>query len=328
MSIPPRQPRGAAASILVVLIAALALAACGSEETEDTTAAPAPSPSDFPEPNGRTTEELYASVTPTDDIVISPTGQVFREGENRFGFGVFTAGREQITDAQVAIYAGPPKGPAQGPFPARIEDLATEPEFTAQTTSGDPDAAQTVYVSDLELDRPGEWRLVALIREGDSYESVRLPSITAGEPRGIPLQGDRAPVIHTPTADEVGDLDEIDTRDPHDTMHESDFADVVGEKPVVLLFATPLLCQSRVCGPVVDIAEQVKSEYGDEVEFIHMEVFEDNSIEKGERPQVAAYGLPTEPWLYVIDRDGKVSTAIEGAFSAAELEQAVEKVIG
>ena len=41
-------------------------------------------------------------------------------------------------------------------------------------------------------------------------------------------------------------------------MHDVDFADVVGKKPTVLLFATPALCQSRVCGPVVDVAEQVK----------------------------------------------------------------------
>ena len=64
-------------------------------------------------------------------------------------------------------------------------------------------------------------------------------------------------------------------------MHEVDFADVVGKKPIVLLFATPLLCQSRVCGPVVDVAEQVKAEYGDQADFIHMEIYNDNEIDKG-----------------------------------------------
>ena len=42
-------------------------------------------------------------------------------------------------------------------------------------------------------------------------------------------------------------------------MHDVDFADALGKKPVVLLFATPLLCQSRVYGPVADIAEEVKA---------------------------------------------------------------------
>ena len=103
-------------------------------------------------------------------------------------------------------------------------------------------------------------------------------------------------------------------------MHAEDLADVLGEKPVVLLFATPALCQSRVCGPVVDVTEQVKSEYGDEAAFIHQEIFVDNEFDPKNpnlRPQVRAFGLPTEPWLFVIDENGDVSTRIEGAFSVA-----------
>ena len=51
---------------------------------------------------------------------------------------------------------------------------------------------------------------------------------------------------------------------------------MLGKKPVVLLFATPALCQSRVCGPVTDAAEQVKQEFGDRVAFIHQEVYNNN----------------------------------------------------
>ncbi len=114
-------------------------------------------------------------------------------------------------------------------------------------------------------------------------------------------------------------------------MHSEDLADVLGKKPVVLLFATPALCQSRVCGPVVDVAEQVKAEYGDDVAFIHMEIYEDNQYDPKDpklRPQVEAFGLPTEPWLFVIDKDGKIATRIEGAFSVSELENEVDKVLG
>jgi hypothetical protein len=93
----------------------------------------------------------------------------------------------------------------------------------------------------------------------------------------------------------------------------------------VLLFATPALCQSRVCGPVVDVAEQVKADHEGDADFIHMEIYRDNSIDKGFRPQVAAFGLPTEPWLFVIDKQGNVAARIEGAFSAGELEDALGK---
>ena len=115
-----------------------------------------------------------------------------------------------------------------------------------------------------------------------------------------------------------GDVASIDTRLPPSSMHDADFADVLGKKPVVLLFATPQLCQSRVCGPVVDVAEQVKAKTAnDDVEFIHMEVFRDNQIDKGIRPQMAAFHLQTEPWLFVFDRSGKVGRADRGRVQRA-----------
>ncbi len=110
-------------------------------------------------------------------------------------------------------------------------------------------------------------------------------------------------------------------------MHDASLDDVLGEKPVALLMATPQLCQSRVCGPVVDIAEQVKQEYGDEVEFIHQEVYVDNDLEKGLRDPLKAFGVPTEPWLFTIDASGRVVDRLEGSFGIEEFRAAVEKAL-
>jgi hypothetical protein len=110
-------------------------------------------------------------------------------------------------------------------------------------------------------------------------------------------------------------------------MHDVDFADVVGKKPTVLLFATAALCQSRVCGPVIDIAEQVKSERGDDVAFVHQEIYVDNEVDKGQRPPVSAYGLPTEPWVFIVGADGRIVARFEGAFSAEELNSAIDKAV-
>ena len=110
-------------------------------------------------------------------------------------------------------------------------------------------------------------------------------------------------------------------------MHEVDFADVVGKKPVILLFATPALCRSRVCGPVVDVAEQIKAARGKDAAFMHMEIFRNNELDQGFRPQVVQWKLPTEPWLFAIDSRGRVAARLEGAFSAEELEQAVDAAV-
>ncbi len=316
------------AAALAALLA-LAVAACGDGEEAETTDDPvaAPEASAFPKPKGDL-NALTAEITPTDEYVASPAGKVYGEGDNRFGFGLSTVDGEQVPDAEVAIYAAQgPNGEAEGPFPARIESLETEAAFVAQTTSDDPDAAKVVYVANLDFDQPGEWRLVAAIKQDDgSVVGTLMSGVKVSEKDAIPAPGDEAPTIHTLTTDDVGDIGEIDTRVPPSSMHDIDFADVVGKKPIVLLFATPALCYSRVCGPVVDVAEQVKREVGDEVAFIHQEIYVDNNPEKGPRPQVEAYNLRSEPWLFVIDAEGKVDTRIQGAFSVSELEAAVDRV--
>ena len=183
-------------------------------------------------------------------------------------------------------------------------------------------------MSEIPLNRPGPWSFGALTKEGDSFKGSLLPTEGEVGQFDTPAPGDEAPMVHTPTADQVPDISEIDTRVPPSDMHTDDLADVLGKKPVVLLFATPALCQSRVCGPVVDVAAQVKRDFGDRVAFIHQEIYENNSINDGPRPQVEAYRLPSEPWLFVIDRSGRVSTAIEGPFGVGELEAAVRRVAG
>jgi hypothetical protein len=317
------------AVLLTLAAGALALLGCGSEKDPEFTNQPAPSASEFPSAKGKTLNDLAAEAKPTRSTVASPAGMVFERGENRFGFGVFKVSGEGIPDAQVALYAAPRGGgELRGPFPARIEDLQTEPAFRSKTVALDPDTAKVVYISDVDFPRDGKWDMAAVVRDGDQLRSTLLPTVNVGGHDAIPAVGDRVPTIHTPTADEVGDLASIDTRSPHDTMHEDDFADVIGKKPVVLLFATPALCQSRVCGPVVDEAEEAKAEFGDEVSFVHMEVYANNNASDGLRPQLREFALPTEPWLFVIDRNGRVSTRIEGAFGTSELDAAIRKVVG
>jgi hypothetical protein len=315
-----------------MLAGALLISGCGGDSDDGTESRdrPAPAASEFPPAKGQSLERVLSAAS-GEGPVVSPAAQVLRVGENRFPFGVFDVDRSQVTDAEVAIYAAPGaglQGPAIGPFTARIEDLTTEPAFRARTTADDPDAAQVVYVTEIPLERPGPWTFGALTKEGDSYKGSLLPTpskVGQFDPVG---EGDAAPKVSTPTAAEVTDVGEIDTRVPPDSMHDTDLAEVLGKKPVVLLFATPALCQSRVCGPVVDVEEQVKRDFGDEVAFIHQEVYVDNDINKGPNEQMRAYRLPSEPWLFVIDRNGKVSTEIEGAFSVSELEDAVRKVAG
>jgi len=324
----PRVRRPGSRSLLpLALLALLLVSGCGG--SSDDGSRPAPAATEFPSAKGKTIGELLRDpgAKPT-KLVIAPATQTFDVGENRYAFGVFTRGQEQVSDADVALYfAKDGKGPVTGPLPAQVTSLETKPAYRA-TGAGGPGEATTVYVvPKVDFDRNGPWMVVAMLKGKDGLEVSRVPSPVVGEFPQIPEDGEKAPVIHTPTAAEVGgDLAKIDTRVPPDQMHQVDFADVVGKKPVVLVFATPALCQTRVCGPVVDVEQQVADAYKGKAEFIHMEIWNDNDIGKGPRPQVEAFNLESEPWAFLIDRNGIVRDRIEGAFGVSELEEAMRKI--
>ena len=142
------------------------------------------------------------------------------------------------------------------------------------------------------FEKPGSYEVLGIARlDGQLVAATHaVPGAGRDEGRADPCRRSGERPAADPHADARptvgGDLASIDTRVPPSSMHEADFADVLGKKPVVLLFATPALCQSRVCGPVVDVAEQVKASTGDDAEFIHMEIYNDNEIDRGFRPQV------------------------------------------
>jgi hypothetical protein len=319
--------------LLAALVLALVLlAGCGGDDKQSSTPAPAPQTADaqaFPAGEGKTMDQVLAEADGTEGPILAPSVSVMGKGSNRFAFALFDPSRKQIQDAQVAVYVSKGKdGKVYGPFPARSESLQVAPQFESQTTASDPDAAKSVYVADVPFKSKGRWQIAALTRlNGQLLPTTRVQA-EVGQGGGPPDVGEKAPRITTPTVDSVGGaIEKIDTRvPPLPSLHDVNFADVVGKKPAVLLFATPQLCQSRVCGPVVDVEAQVQSKFKDKADFLHMEIYNDNKLEKGFRPQVGTYRLPSEPWAFVIDRNGVVRDRFEGAFSVGELERAVAKV--
>jgi hypothetical protein len=325
-----RRPSALAVALLVVA----ALAGCGSSSSDGASDQPsAPSstttakPEQFPSAKGLSLSDLrqrYPAVAQ-----LAPGAGALSKGSSRMPFLVIDKNGKPVLGASVALYTLRPDGTGlRGPFPATSRTFGLSPAFVSQTAQADLQATKGFYTADpvLRSTKPGN--MVALLRLDGRLVSTS-PAPLGAKFTKTPVQvGQTAPRVHTQTLTDVGgNAKAIDTRVPPATdMLKDDLYDVLGKKPVVLIFATPQLCQSRVCGPVVDVAEQVKSETKGDVAFIHNEIYNDNNPNKGLRPQLAAYGLETEPWIFIIDRSGKVVQRFEGALSVDELKQAVEKI--
>ncbi|HMJ02862.1 MAG TPA: hypothetical protein VK506_07965, partial [Conexibacter sp.] len=284
-------------------------------------AAQHPTSADFPAVGGRTLRQLADTLTGGPALALATA--IYAPGRNRVAFGLIQPDGAFLYGKTAVYVARDESAPARGPYPAPADSLEVRPPFR----SASDDDVKAVYHGDVELPRPGRWLVLTVTRVGDGFVGAAGEAVVRRS-TGVPAIGDPAPRVHTPTLAAVGgDAAKIDTRVPPGDLHDDDLAEVLGRRPVALLFATPALCRSRVCGPVADVALQLKSAYGDRVVFIHNEVYVDNDPAKGLRPQLRAYGLTTEPWLFAIDRDGRVAVRLEGAFGVDEFRDAVERAI-
>jgi hypothetical protein len=254
---------------------------------------------------------------------VSWGASVFTPGTARLPFGLFDDAREMIDRPSAVYVARRGEDRARGPYPATLNSLTVSAPFRSQSVAdSDP---KSIFVARVPFESTGGYQVLILTRNGEGW-NAGVTAIPVKRNRKIPAVGDPAPRVSTPVAAPGSrSLSAVDTRRPYDEMHSVDFKDVVGRKPVAIVFATPQLCSSRLCGPVTDIAAELQSKYGDRMTFIHNEVFVDNDAKKTYRPQLKAFGLLTEPWLFVMDSSGRVAARLEGAFGFDEFEAAVKE---
>lgn len=257
---------------------------------------------------------------------LGPATGVFVPGSGREAFGLTTSSGAFIY-APTAIYIAPrPGSPAQGPFLAPADPFGVAPQYRSQQNAG-PGGLQAIYAANVPLPKPGTYAVLSLSRVGGQLLGA-TGEIAVAPSSAIPNVGQRPPAVATDTPASVhGNTSLLTTRIPPDDMNRVSFKDVLGKRPIALLFSTPQLCQSRVCGPVTDIAVQLEHEFGGKVTFIHEEVYANNQPNQGLRPQLKAFHLQTEPWLFTVNRNGVITARLEGSFGVGAFRQAVQAAL-
>jgi hypothetical protein len=180
-----------------------------------------------------------------------------------------------------------------------------------------------LYRATVSFDRPGVWEIVVVPDDGEPLSPAPV-SVLAEPP--TPAVGDPAPPSATVTADDVATLAEITTDpEPEPSFYAMSVAEAVSSgRPSVVLFATPAYCRTGSCGPTLDVAKAVAPEFPG-VNWVHVEVYANLDDPEGLEvvPAVAEWGLPTEPWVFVVDAAGVVTHRFEGVITAAELRAAL-----
>jgi hypothetical protein len=197
-----------------------------------------------------------------------------------------------------------------------------------------------MYVVNAELPEAGVWGAeISTAAPQAESETIRMTFEVADSTPTVQI-GDQAPPSDTPTAADVdGDLTRLSTdENPVPAFYETSVADALAaHEPFVLVFATPKFCTSQQCGPTLDSIKPIAEAHPD-VTFINVEPYQleeqdgqlqpvlDANGQLQAAPATDEWGLLSEPWIFVVDRDGIVRGSFEGVVGQPELEQALAEV--
>ncbi len=289
------------------------------------TAAERPSLGEFPPAAGRSLRQLAAQVSSTAQL--GAANGTFTPGPRRRLAFALTDGAQHFIYAPTAVYIAPsPAAPAQGPFLAPADPMTVPPEFRSTENSA-PGELAAIYWTELPVPSPRVYDILALTKTASGLTGATGEIAVAGT-SPIPDVGSRPPAIATDTLASVhGKVSLLTTRVPPESMHSVAFNQVLGKEPVALLFSTPQLCTSRICGPVTDETVALAHQFGRRIVFLHQEVYVDNQPTRGLRSQLKAFHLETEPWLFAVNRNGVIAARLEGAFGIDELTRALQAAL-
>jgi hypothetical protein len=244
-------------------------------------------------------------------------------GAGLYTFGLSTADNRLVTGGAPQIWvARNDTTRAAGPFPTRWFELKAY-EQTRDTSPRSP--LTGFYGAQVEFPEAGDWMVAAALDlDGGRAVGQGAVPVAAKVPAAV---GSKAKPVATPVATTAAGRKKICTREPACPLHTISLDDALAAgRPTVVNFATPLLCTSQMCGPVVDEQMVAADKLGGKASFIHVEIYPSRNTAKPVRALIE-YGFTTEPWLLVVDRDGVIQARYEGPVTAAQISDALRPLL-
>jgi hypothetical protein len=198
-----------------------------------------------------------------------------------------------------------------------------------------------LYRAAVDFDCVGEWgaEISATLGDGSTAsERLRFEVQPVGP---TPAIGAPAPRSESLTATTSQEVRRISTDpNPYAAAYASTVAEAVTSgRPAIIFFATPAFCQTGFCGPTIELVKSVAREYEGKVAYVNVEPYELHETADGLRPALDAdghlqpvaaaldYGIPIEPYLFLVDAQGDVFAKFEGIVGGDELRAAIEDVL-
>lgn len=246
----------------------------------------------------------------------------FAVGQPRVPFILFN-GPERVSDAQSITLTA--------------FDLSSDPPvqgWTGEARNFNDFAELPYWVVNPEIPSTGFWGLGAAITLADGTVTTAEFTIDVQAENTAPAIGSQPPATQNRTVATEPDLNKLSSiklldpeREPNPAFYQMTVADALQSgKPTVIIFSTPAFCTTQICAPVLESAETVHAEVGDQANFIHIEIFNDFE-ELTVAPEVDEWGISSEPWTFVLNSEGNVTARMGGPLAPRELLEALTPLL-
>ena len=296
------------------------------------TAAPTPSSAPTPVPSSAApTATPGASPSPQVAVVAKLQSSVVRAGANRIVVTVSDPNNRELAKPDVVAT-----------FSFRSTD---DPSLPAVEVPGMfiwvVRGGRAAYVAEMTLAGPGGYAAtIALDGPAGRIGSADF-AMVAQERSPTPPIGSQAPSVRTPIAADVnGNLQLISSDvfpDPRFYEHSVDEL-LAAHKPFVFTIYSPAFCPTTACGPLLRYLKEIATEFP-AMTFVHAEPYVMRDLGGRIQPEYegggyawaswsTAYGIPVEPYVFVVDANGTIVASFELIVGSDEIRAAIRTAAG
>jgi hypothetical protein len=251
------------------------------------------------------------------NLFVAPQNSTLLVGTNRISVALLTNDSQKNPVSAQAV--------SVDIIDARGKTIATRPlENISSVYGGIP-----IYVGIAQFPSAGQYNLVVrgtannAAVAGNGFVTVASSGPEAPVGSRVPVPSRQA-VLTDPDVT----ISMVDSGVPPDTWHDQTIAQALAaHRPMVLYFGEPGYCPSKTCGPTVAILKQLCTQYCTQLSFQHIEddvppgpAFINNSAPNN--PAFKAFGLQSDPWVYLVNSAGVITDRFEGPVTLDELQAA------
>ena len=184
-----------------------------------------------------------------------------------------------------------------------------------------------LWLAEATFDKSGPWGVEITVDQPGRPPVVARTRFDVLTTSSSPAVGAPAPRSRNLIASDVTDISKISTAQPPGDMYDVRIADAIAaHRPLLVLFATPAFCTSRVCGPEYEIVQTMQPLYARGMDFVHIEIWKDPANQVP-MDTVTEWGIRSDPWVFLIDRHGTVRHKFSGLVTVAELDEAIQQTL-